>query len=318
MLPTRVPHGPDKCLPQYNKLAVPRDCRRYSHDPRVVADEEESVGLPLALPIRIPHGPDKCLCRQASNNVAIDEEARRPPIVTVQQHFEEKIIVPDPSCPMVDMPLVNGCLWGTRSTIPEIGEEVGQGFNLEVGQGFNLEVVTLPYPLVRPKIVRGAMARTPNKEDWDGGLARVAMVKEDWTSSGARVARYAQPPGKPDPKDPAWQLPRHSLVRSSSYDPLEPCPQGMWPNESYDKDTEVYEHLGPQLTSAQWLPKNLQVDLQTDLAGAADPSAGARSAAKRVSPWLQTPQGAGASPNLKRERGGSSPKPQQYKPRPFF
>ena len=35
---------------------------------------------------------------------------------------------------------------------------------------------------------------------------------------------------------------------------------------------------------------------------------GARSAAKRVAPWLQTTQDAAASPTLKRERGSSSPK----------
>ena len=122
--------------------------------------------------------------------------------MSVQQHFEEKIIVPKPSCPMVDMALVDGCLWGTRSKIPANGEDVGQGFTLEV--------VTLPLPLVRPQVGNGAMANTPNSDDWDGGLAQVAMVHEDCTSLGARVARYAQPPGKSDPKDPAWQVPRPS------------------------------------------------------------------------------------------------------------
>ena len=144
MLPSRAPQGPDH---EYDVLAIPRDCQAYSHDPRVVVDEEEPVAPPLVLPIRTPQGPAICVCRQATKDVAIDEAARREPIVTVQQHFEDKIIVPDPSCPMVDMALVNVCLRGTRSTIPASGEEVGQGFTLEV--------FTLPLPLVRPQVVRG-------------------------------------------------------------------------------------------------------------------------------------------------------------------
>ena len=51
-----TPYFESECLEcTIMKLAAPQDCRRYSHDPRVVADEEEPDGPPLMLQIRIPH-----------------------------------------------------------------------------------------------------------------------------------------------------------------------------------------------------------------------------------------------------------------------
>ena len=42
------------------KMAVPRDCRRYKNDHRVLAEEREPEGTPPTMHIRIPHGPDIC------------------------------------------------------------------------------------------------------------------------------------------------------------------------------------------------------------------------------------------------------------------
>ena len=168
----------------------------------------EPVGSPTrALPIGTPQVPDTLPCRQAHNEAAMGEAARRDPIVLVQQHFEHKKIVCKPSCPMVDMALVDGCLWGRQSNMSPVDG---------VGLGFALEVVTLPPLIGRVQGVREKQSPTPNSDDADGGLARVAMVQEDCTSSWARVARYAQPPGLPDLNDPARQLPEHLVARRSS------------------------------------------------------------------------------------------------------
>ena len=87
---------------------------------------------------------------------------------------------------------------------------------------------------------------------------------------------------------------RHTLARSSSYNPLEPCPRGMWPNESYDEDTEQYLHRGPQLTSEEWLADSTKsrrpVDLQKNLEAAAEGPPGPVNAATKVAPWLQSQQ----------------------------
>ena len=80
------------------RLAVPRDCWIYSHEPRVVT-EEEVLDAPLMLRNRIPHGPMMCLFRQASTDGTIAEAAHQPPIVIVQKHFEENKIVPSPRVP---------------------------------------------------------------------------------------------------------------------------------------------------------------------------------------------------------------------------
>ena len=87
----------------------------------------------------------------------------------------------------------------------------------------------------------------------------------------------------------------------------------MWPKEPYNEDTEQHLHRGPQIASEEWLADSIKsrhpVDLQKNLAGAAEGSSDPVNAATKVAPWLQSQQGDSESPSLKRARDGSSPKP---------
>ena len=70
-----TPYFESECLEcTIMKLAVPRDCRRYNHVPRVVADEEEPDGLALMLQNRIPHGPDMTLCLFQYDKLAVPRD----------------------------------------------------------------------------------------------------------------------------------------------------------------------------------------------------------------------------------------------------
>ena len=107
------------------------------------------------------------------------------------------------------------------------------------------------------------------------------------------------------------------MARSSSYDPQEPCPQGMWPDEVYLEDTGEYLHRGPQLTSDEWLncekgqfiamPRK-PTDLDKTLAEAAGGGPATAKATEKVAPRLQN-QGDSGSPSLKRPRDVSATVP---------